>query len=308
VSLAALVLAVALGCDVSSEGGDTGIDASTSDATGPVEDGGSISATSTSGANLTTTTDDPATTADDPTMPPSGFIYGMSDGGGGVSFECDLFVQDCEPGEKCSPWANDGGEQYNATRCVPLDPDPVGSGEVCEVTGSAFSGVDNCDGTSQCFHVDPTSGLGECVDFCTNAAEAPVCVSDTQTCALLNDGSISLCLETCDPLLQGCPESRGCYPVNDSFGCMRPLDDGGVAFGDACEYVSDCAPGMLCLGASAFTDCASAGCCSDLCDHTDPQASVDCAAADPGMGCEPWFIPGLSPAGFEDVGVCALPI
>ncbi|MEX1364969.1 MAG: hypothetical protein AB1Z98_17710, partial [Nannocystaceae bacterium] len=32
--------------------------------------------------------------------------------------QCSLFAQDCPDGEKCMPWANDGGDAWNATICV----------------------------------------------------------------------------------------------------------------------------------------------------------------------------------------------
>src|SRR5262245_15971404 len=36
---------------------------------------------------------------------------------GGGSNECDVWAQDCPPGEKCMPWANDGGSSWNSLRC-----------------------------------------------------------------------------------------------------------------------------------------------------------------------------------------------
>src|SRR5262245_46725118 len=51
--------------------------------------------------------------------------------GGGVSIECDAWAMDCPRGEKCMPWANDGGSEWNATRCSPLDPDPAHPGDQC---------------------------------------------------------------------------------------------------------------------------------------------------------------------------------
>ena len=49
--------------------------------------------------------------------PGEGFIE-MPDGGGATN-ECNQWVQDCPEGEKCMPWANDGGSAWNATRCRP---------------------------------------------------------------------------------------------------------------------------------------------------------------------------------------------
>ena len=39
--------------------------------------------------------------------------------GGGTDIECDLWGQDCPDGEKCMPWANDGGSSWNATKAAP---------------------------------------------------------------------------------------------------------------------------------------------------------------------------------------------
>ena len=65
--------------------------------------------------------------------------------GGGVNIECDIWAQDCPDGEKCMPWANDGGNSWNATRCSPLDPNPGQPGDACTVEGCGVSGIDNCD-------------------------------------------------------------------------------------------------------------------------------------------------------------------
>jgi hypothetical protein len=248
--------------------------------------------------------------------PPSGFIYGMSDGSGGVSFECDLFAQDCNRGEKCMPWANDGGPDHNATRCSPLDANPGAPGDPCVVEGSGVSGIDNCELGAMCLDVDET-GAGVCVAMCEGSAEAPIC-PDGKTCAQMNDGALSLCLDECDPLQPDCEGPKGCYPVNDSFACMTPVDDAGVAPGDVCaarglsggkyNSIRGCVPGMICIGDDAFTTCTGAGCCSPVCDTSDPASDDTCAAIDVAQTCEHWFFRGFAPPGYENAGVCALPL
>jgi hypothetical protein len=79
-----------------------------------------------------------------------GFISN-DDYGGGQTYECDLWKQDCPPGEKCMPWANDGGGSWNATRCTPLAEDPRQPGEPCTVEGSGVSGRDDCDIRAMCW-------------------------------------------------------------------------------------------------------------------------------------------------------------
>jgi hypothetical protein len=44
------------------------------------------------------------------------------------------------------------------------------------------------------------------------------------------------------------------------------------------------------------------GCCSPLCDLTDPMPP--CL---PDQVCLPWYEAGMAPAGYENVGACALP-
>src|SRR5262245_13882487 len=50
---------------------------------------------------------------DDPHAESIGFIEDHD--GGGHSWECSLFEQDCPIGEKCNIYANDGGNAWNAT-------------------------------------------------------------------------------------------------------------------------------------------------------------------------------------------------
>src|SRR5690349_13167900 len=47
--------------------------------------------------------------------------------------ECDIWEEDCPEGYKCMPWANDGGNAWNATRCSPIAPDAHAPGESCTV-------------------------------------------------------------------------------------------------------------------------------------------------------------------------------
>ena len=234
--------------------------------------------------------------------PPSSFIT-MTDGGGGVSFECDLFAQDCDPGQKCNVWANDGGPAWNATRCVPVDPDPDQAGEPCTVQDSPVSGLDSCDVGAICWGVD-ADGVGECVDFCQGSAEAPICENPDLRCG--GGRSIPLCVPSCCPIEQDCDADEACYPANDDFHCAVDAsgEDNG-AFGDPCEFINSCDAGLACIGADALTDCVGAiGCCSPYC----TVGTTMCADLDPEMDCEPWFAEGQAPPGFETLGVCALSI
>jgi hypothetical protein len=275
---------------------------------------------------LTTTTTPPATTEavttdDGPAMTSSidpttgsldttddgvGSFYALRPDGGGLPFECDLFAQDCPPGEKCMPWANDGGDAWNATRCSPVDPDPDAPGDPCTVVGNAATGIDSCELGAMCFHVDVDTLEGTCVALCTGSLMNPQCAAPEQACLVANDGMLVLCLDTCDPLGPACDAGMGCYPslLGDQFFCLPTFDMPGV-YGDPCEGLAACAPGHVCLDASAIPDCAGAACCTELCDTT---AGLPCPDDAQGVVCEPWYEPGMAPPGFENVGVCALPL
>ncbi len=54
------------------------------------------------------------------------YAAGPDEVAGGIPF---IWAQDCPEGEKCMPWANDGGGSWNATRCSPLDPNPSAVGD-----------------------------------------------------------------------------------------------------------------------------------------------------------------------------------
>ena len=168
---------------------------------------------SSGGGDTTSTTD---ATAEDTGMPEDtgdpettmgvGFI-GDSEMGG-VNIECSVWNQDCPENEKCMPWANDGGNSWNATKCTPLDPNPQQPGDACAVEGSGVSGVDNCAVSSMCWDVDPETNQGICVAFCSGNETESFCDDPGTECTILNDGTLILCLATCDPVLQDC-EAKG---------------------------------------------------------------------------------------------------
>jgi hypothetical protein len=237
----------------------------------------------------------------------AGFIQDPD--GGGANIECDIWGQDCMDGEKCMPWANDGGGSWNATRCSPLDPNPAQPGDACTVEGSGVSGIDNCDLGSMCWDVDPETNMGTCVAFCMGTEAAPVCEDPNTTCTIANEGVLILCLPNCDPLLQDCDEGQACYPVDDSFVCGPDVSGEMGGFGDACEFINVCDPGLYCANAATVPNCdGSSGCCSAFCDMSDPDASMNCPGAADGQECVAWFADGQAPPGFENVGACAIPM
>jgi hypothetical protein len=236
-----------------------------------------------------------------------GVVFLIPPDGGGVAFECDLFAQDCPEGEKCMPWGNDGGT-WNATRCSPIADNPGQPGDECTVEGGAASGIDSCDLGSQCWDVDPKTNMGVCAAMCTGDASNPICEDPDTTCSIANDGAIVLCLGVCDPIVQDCPEGQACYPVAEDWVCGPDASGEMGTYGDPCEFINVCDPGLMCLDASATPNCAGAsGCCTEVCDITDPEGDAQCTGAPDGQTCTPWYEEGTAPPGYEDVGACALP-
>lgn len=274
----------------------------------PATDG----AEETGGTPLTETggTPSPTTGIDEPGS--SGGSSGEGEGGTTCSFlhcggdvpkggECDQWAQDCDDGEKCSAYADDGSNAWNNTKCVAVMDDPGVPGDVCTVEGSGVSGVDSCEKGAMCWDVDVDTGLGHCIALCTGTPEAPVCDAGFE-CAIAND-VLNLCLPVCDPLAQDCVGDDVCIPNVDKFVCVLDASgDEGQTF-DPCEYGNACDPGLLCLDPSAASECdaAAGGCCLPFCDLTAP----DC----PGVGqdCEAFYTQGTAPPGYEAIGFCALP-
>jgi hypothetical protein len=264
----------------SPESSDDGVDASTSSGDGSRStSSGSTSSEDTSGDGTASNSG----TDTDPT---------------GGALECDPFAQDCAPGEKCSAWADDGGSSWNATHCVPVDPDPAQPGEPCVVRGSGVSGIDNCDVGVMCWNVDPFTLMGTCVALCTGSVDDPVCEDDAASCQISNDDALNLCLPMCHPLLDDCPAGEGCYPGDEAFHCSSDASGAAGAQGDECMFVNVCDPGLACIDGD-FVGCSDPACCSSFCDFTDPTACTDA-----GLFCIPWYEEGQAPPGFEVLGIC----
>jgi hypothetical protein len=268
--------------DADSDGGD-----------GPVGD--SSSGTSLPGGSEDTSDDDPG-----------GFIQDPD--GGGTNIQCDIWGQDCNAGEKCMPWANDGGSFWNATKCVPIERNPAQVGDPCVVDGSGVSGLDDCDKGAMCWDVDPETNQGTCVELCTGNEANPVCGNPITQCVITNDGVLILCLPTCDPITPDtCSEGQACYPVDDNFACIPDASGEMGAYSDACEFINVCDPGLFCADATTVPGCASAGCCSSFCDLTDPDASANCPGAAGGQECTAWYEEGSAPPNLDDLGACVIP-
>jgi hypothetical protein len=216
----------------------------------------------------------------------------------GVASECDPFEQDCPDGEKCVPYSSSGGN-WDANKCVPV----LGNGQAGDpcVYGGVVEATDDCDANTHCWDVMDVDGMdvGVCTPFCMGSADDPICPPDT-SCLIANDGSITLCIATCDPVLQDCGVGLGCYWTDSEFFCIFTIQD--TPLGEPCGFINDCTAGLTCLPAEALPNCESSTCCASWC-------SVSEMAPCPLMGteCVPFFEDGIGPPEYGDVGVCVLP-
>ncbi len=211
--------------------------------------------------------------------------------------ECDPFQQDCPMGEKCVPYGSTGGN-WDANKCVAVTGSGA-AGDSCTYGGVAEA-TDDCDALTHCWDVMDVDGvnLGVCTEFCMGTADDPSCPGDT-SCLIANDGSINMCIASCDPILQPCEQGLGCFWSGNEFQCIFTSSD--IPTGDTCGFINDCEPGNFCANADLMPDCQGSSCCASFCDLTDPvcpQMGTECAA---------FFEEGTAPPQYIDVGACLLP-
>jgi hypothetical protein len=209
--------------------------------------------------------------------------------------ECDPFAQDCPEGEKCVAYGSTGGN-WDADKCVPVN----GNGQVgdpCTYAGTVES-TDDCGADSWCWNVN-MDGVGTCTAFCTGTPDDPICEPGFG-CSIANNGSINICLQSCDPLLQDCEGENVCfYDFSGNFVCAFAADM--IPTGEPCGFINDCSPGNVCLDATTLPSCNGASCCGAFCDLVDP------ACVTMGTECTAFFEEGTAPPGYENVGVCIVP-
>lgn len=202
------------------------------------------------------------------------------------------------------PYADDGGNSWNGTKCVPIAPNPNAEGEPCTVEGNGVSGIDDCDGTSMCWNVDPDTNMGTCHHFCIGSDADPGCPNACDACSISGDGVLTICFATCDPLGTDCEEGEACYPVNHAFVCAPTVQDKSGEFPQRCEYVNACDSGFACINAAMVPGCDGAGCCAPFCSLAVPDT---CDTIIPGTVCTPYFEDepgGCTPTG---IGICVAP-
>jgi len=262
--------------------------------------GSSDGATSVLGGDETTAASQPASSGGDDAT-----FFQLPDVA--VGFECDIFAQDCPAGQKCTPWADDGGLLWNGAVCREVDGNAQHVGDLCTVQGTGTSGLDDCALGAMCWDVDPKTGTGTCVSICEGSPANPWCDAPGTTCILGNDGALALCLPQCDPLLQDCIAGQACYAVSGEFACAPDTSGAGGLSGDPCSAVNDCDAGLLCLTAEVVANCGGDACCTPLCDVTAEAANRDCHAAGAGQSCEAYYQEGEAPPGGTAVGLCVVP-
>lgn len=267
-----------------SEGGTTSTTSTTSTSTATTESG------SESGFGETET--DTGDVTDDSSDSPASFYAPSSDIAG--LMECDPFFQDCPEGDKCVPYASTGGD-WDANKCVPVT--GVGMpGDLCTYAGNVEA-TDDCDETSHCWDVVDVEGmnLGVCAAFCEGTPDEPLCPEFT-ACLIANDGTITLCLDTCDPLAQDCGPTTGCFWSESDFLCQ--LSSLEIPAGEPCVLINDCEPGNFCIEAAQVPGCVGDACCASFCALDDLEACPD-----PELSCIPFFDQD-GPPEYENVGLC----
>ncbi|MEZ4452466.1 MAG: hypothetical protein R3B09_23585 [Nannocystaceae bacterium] len=277
--------------------------ASTSDdATSSIGTSSSTDATSTGATSIPTT----SSTAGETSAATSSTSDGVCPTP--ETFLCDPWAQDdCCEGEKCNPWANDGGGSWNADRCVPVVREPDAIGEPCHVLESGVSGLDTCEKGAMCGWIDVETKIGTCVALCHGsdeqcARDPASCCADGYSCIIQAGGWLARCEYECDPLVQDCPyRGTACYP---GFGFFCYPDHSGDAgsIGDPCDFANECEAGAYCDDPAVFPGCdaMAVGCCVPFC-------SLDAPECPPETACLPFYDPDEAPAGTEDVGACVIP-
>lgn len=216
--------------------------------------------------------------------------------------ECDVFAQDCPDGEKCMPYANDGGSSWNAAKCSPLDAMPKQQGDPCHAEGNGVAGLDNCDISLICWFLNLDND-GVCTDQCGGTIDSPTCPDLQQVCDISNDGVIAICLDTCNPLTQDCPPEQICFNSGSvNFVCDMDASGDGGQYQDPCVYINECDYGLYCASQAGVPGCQNPdGCCAPYCSLSAPDCPMD-------TECQPWYGMDQAPPGQEDIGFCEIPM
>ena len=98
-----------------------------------------------------------------------------------------------------------------------------------------------------CLSTDASGQSGQCFSFCEQASDCP----DGRPCNVGLQGSdYTFCGDipvSCSVFAQDCPAGKGCYIIAQD-GTTDCATNNGKAAGESCEYLNDCAAGMMCAG------------------------------------------------------------
>ena len=152
-----------------------------------------------------------------------------------------------------------------------------------------------------CWDVDPVKLTGTCYALCNGTPSNPICPLGS-TCFETNGNTVNVCVIDCDPLGSDCPSGHVCVPdAEEQFLCLPPASS--LQRGAACEYINDCAPGLLCGDSKlAASDCdvQASRCCLEYCD----LSGGSCPGT---LECMAYPFAGMAPAALENLGLCADP-
>jgi hypothetical protein len=233
-----------------------------------------------------------------------GFI--IDPDGGAIGLQCDVWSQDCPRGEKCVPCSLGALEWFPDTCCRPLDPDPAAVGKPCVREEGPWSGLDDCAADSVCWFLDDAQ-TGTCVAQCEGSRANPECAAGS-SCDVAHEGTVILCLPTCDPLAPACGAGRTCahgtragYSDFGHFVCQATAPLNAVAgYGEACSAFGElCDEGLACAWPADVPGCEAARCCTVVGALAAPPACPD-----PTQSCVAAFPDGDAPPGLESLCYC----
>ena len=220
--------------------------------------------------------------------------------GGNAEGPCSIKNQDCTEGMKCVPFSSQGAN-LDSAHCIPVPRMPSASGQACKIgSGLYYNQVDDCEAGNFCYYVTLGATEGVCVEFCE---QDPGCANPGTVCSVLIDGGwLNLCVTLCDPLqLQPqCSEGGICAAGFETFHCMQKVDPNDEEFGQQCNGLYDCKPGLACVAPGNVPSC-DGFCCTEYCDINNPDA----CQAHPPQECIPFF--EMDNLEWGDVGACLIP-
>ena len=173
---------------------------------------------------------------------------------------CDLYAQDCPPGDKC--FFTGSGSAFQV-QCVPAG--PTGPGEVC--TRDAMG--DNCGPGHYCTFFDQPFAdpqVRVCTPLCqtdNDCAAGKVCVEAERP------HHVGFCATACDPIdPAACGAGQACLDRNSAqpgtrTGACHPSAPRTQMRGQPCTSSDLCAPGLYCLSGTDTPATCTPWCAND---------------------------------------------